>query len=74
MDKDLLFPMVPLRNVIQGNKSFEDDTEMIVASVATCCSSRGWCSSSPEDCLCDDCVYYEWEDGRTVEHIMEKLE
>ena len=49
------------------------------ASHSTCCSARGWwvsswrcwwspwwcsrCSSSPEDCMCDDCLYYEWEDG-----------
>jgi len=34
--------------------------------VATCCSSRGWCSSSPEDCLCDDCLYYEWEEAQKL--------
>ena len=32
--------------------------------MATCCSARGWCSNSPEDCLCDECIYYEWEEGR----------
>ena len=23
---------------------------------------RPRCSSSPEDCMCDDCLYYEWEE------------
>merc|ERR1719150_2572738 len=32
----------------------------------TCCSPRGWCSNSPEDCLCDDCLYYEWEEVKTL--------
>ena len=31
--------------------------------MATCCSGRGWCTSAPDDCLCDDCIYYEWEEG-----------
>ena len=54
------------------------------ASHSTCCSARGWwvsswrcwwspwwcsrCSSSPEDCMCDDCLYYEWEEV-TVETV-----
>jgi len=29
---------------------------------STCCSAKGWCSNDPEDCLCEDCIYYEWED------------
>merc|ERR1712198_205273 len=33
-------------------------------SIATCCSTRGWCSNSPDDCLCDECVYYEWEEAQ----------
>ena len=55
------------------------------ASHSTCCSARGWwvsswrcwrspwwcsrCSSSPEDCMCDDCLYYEWEEV-TVETVV----
>ena len=34
------------------------------AGVATCCSARGWCTNSPDDCLCDECIYYEWEEGQ----------
>ena len=37
-----------------------------VISVATCCSPRGWCSSSPDDCLCDDCQYYEWDKSEKI--------
>jgi len=29
--------------------------------LSKCCSARGWCSNSPEDCLCPECIYYEWE-------------
>ena len=52
------------------------------ASHSTCCSARGWwvsswrcqwspwwcsrCSSSPEDCMCDDCLYYEWEEVSSI--------
>ncbi len=32
-------------------------------SSGTCCSRRGWCSHSPDECLCDECTYYEWDDG-----------
>ena len=39
---------------------------MLPFRAATCCSSRGWCSSSPEDCLCDDCIYYEWEEAQAL--------
>ena len=24
------------------------------------------CSSSPEDCMCDDCLYYEWEEVNSL--------
>ena len=34
-----------------------------LSRVATCCSARGWCTNAPDDCLCDDCIYYEWEEG-----------
>jgi len=33
-------------------------------STSTCCSARGWCSNSPEDCMCDECLYYEWEEAK----------
>ena len=38
----------------------------VCPSAATCCSARGWCSSSPDDCLCDDCIYYEWEEMKKL--------
>lgn len=36
------------------------------AGVATCCSARGWCTNAPDDCLCDDCIYYEWEEAQKL--------
>ena len=33
-------------------------------SASTCCSMKGWCSNDPEDCLCEDCIYYEWEESK----------
>jgi hypothetical protein len=38
--------------------------------VATCCSPRGWCSNSPEDCLCDECAYYEWQESTSSLHYI----
>ena len=32
-------------------------------SAGTCCSADGWCSFDPEDCFCDECIYYEYEKG-----------
>lgn len=75
VDQDLLFHQELLQSVIQGEIYFDFEIilyyivyikNFIFFRVATCCSSRGWCSSSPEDCLCDECLYYEWEDGQLL--------
>ncbi len=40
--------------------------KLLCFSAGTCCSRRGWCSHSPDECLCDECTYYEWEDGEYI--------
>jgi len=27
----------------------------------TCCSEEGWCSFDPEDCICEQCTFYEFD-------------
>ena len=34
---------------------------------------RPRCSSSPEDCMCDDCLYYEWEEVSALVVLVVKL-
>ena len=66
VDPDSLCRQEPRPSVTQSKMmQCDDSVMMMLARVATCCSSRGWCSSSPEDCLCDDCLYYEWEEGES---------
>ena len=34
---------------------------------------RPRCSSSPEDCMCDDCLYYEWEEVGALVTVVKLL-
>ena len=34
---------------------------------------RPRCSSSPEDCMCDDCLYYEWEEVSALVIVVKLL-